>query len=64
MDVTGTNAVVGMASRHVWVWDLRNTANPSQKRESSLKFQTRGLRCTPDGAGVWGIETIALPALL
>lgn len=51
MDVTGTRAVVGMASRHVWVWDLRNGQNPTQKRESSLKYQTRCLRCTPDGTG-------------
>lgn len=52
MDVTGTKVVVGMAARHVYVWDLRNATTPSQKRESSLKYQTRCLRCTPDGTGV------------
>ena len=52
MDVTGTVAVVGMAQRQVWVWDLRNPANPTQKRESSLKYQTRCLRCSPDGQGM------------
>lgn len=51
MDVTGTKAIIGMAARHVWVWDLRNPSIPSQKRESSLKYQTRCLRATPDGTG-------------
>jgi cell cycle arrest protein BUB3 len=56
MDVTGTKVVVGMAARHVYVWDLRNVNTPSQKRESSLKYQTRCLRCTPDGTGVARVD--------
>lgn len=60
--------VVGMAGRHVYVYDLiplraaidRETAGekvaernwePDQKRESSLKFMTRDLRCMPAGDG-------------
>jgi len=43
--------VVGTACRKVLVWDLRNMAGPQQKRESSLKFQTRCVRCSPDKLG-------------
>lgn len=51
MDVVGELLVVGTAGRKVMVWDLRNMSSPLQKRESSLKFQTRCLRCFPDKSG-------------
>ena len=41
MSLAGEKLVVGTANRKVWVWDLRNMAFVQQKRESSLKFQTR-----------------------
>jgi len=51
MDMVGEVLVVGTAGRKVWVWDLRNMASPLQKRESSLKYQTRCLRCFPNKTG-------------
>lgn len=51
MDISGDRLIVGTAGRHVWIWDLRNMSAPEQRRESSLKFQTRSIRCTKDGKG-------------
>jgi cell cycle arrest protein BUB3 len=45
--LAGDRIVVGMAARHVYVYDVRNMAEPEQRRESSLKYQTRCIRCTP-----------------
>lgn len=45
--------IVGTKDRRIWIWDLRNTNEPMQKRESSLKYQTRcmtGLTMTSDDA--------------
>ncbi|WVY96307.1 hypothetical protein V8G54_028458 [Vigna mungo] len=39
------------AGRHVNIYDLRNMSQPEQKRESSLKYQTRCVRCYPNGTG-------------
>jgi len=50
-DARGHRAVVGCAARHVLVWDLRQTAEAEQKRESSLKYQTRAIGCFVDGTG-------------
>lgn len=49
--VSGNRAIVGTAGRKVWVWDLRQTGAPEQRRESSLKFQTRAIAAFPDGQG-------------
>ncbi|KAI5847712.1 WD40-repeat-containing domain protein [Morchella snyderi] len=43
--------VVAMASRSVYLYDVRNMAEPWQRRESSLKYQTRTVRCMPNGQG-------------
>ena len=59
MSVAGDKLVVGTAGRkvavvlvlncetvtsvQVWVWDLRNMSCVQQKRESSLKYQTRSV---------------------
>jgi cell cycle arrest protein BUB3 len=43
--------VIAMAGRAVDIYDLRNMAEPIQRRESSLKFQTRTVRCMPNGEG-------------
>ncbi|TRY63183.1 hypothetical protein TCAL_04016 [Tigriopus californicus] len=51
MSLAGEKLVVGTASRKVWVWDLRNMGYVQQKRESSLKFQTRFLECFPNKQG-------------
>ena len=51
MSLAGEKLVVGTANRKVWVWDLRNTGYVQQKRESSLKFQTRFLECFPNRQG-------------
>ncbi|KAJ6777289.1 MRNA EXPORT FACTOR AND BUB3 [Salix koriyanagi] len=44
-------AIVATAGRHVNVYDLRNMSLPEQRRESSLKYQTRCVRCYPNGTG-------------
>eukprot|EP00048_Salpingoeca_helianthica_P015840 m.228899 g.228899 ORF g.228899 m.228899 type:complete len:327 (+) comp17620_c0_seq1:1343-2323(+) len=51
MALSDNRLVVGMAGRHVWIWDLRNMAGPEQRRESSLKYQTRCIRAFPDKQG-------------
>ena len=33
------------------MWDLRNMGVVQQRRESSLKFQTRAIRCFPNKQG-------------
>jgi hypothetical protein len=55
MDVVGTRAIVAMAQRHVWIWDVRKLGSgdpePEFKRESSLKFMMRSVRCSADAEG-------------
>lgn len=48
MSLAGEKLVVGTAGRKVWVWDMRNMSYVQQKRDSSLKFQTRciGKQCS------------------
>jgi len=43
--------VIATKGRHVEVWDVRSLQEPLQKRESPLKYQTRCLRCYPNGEG-------------
>lgn len=43
--------VVGTAGRRTLVWDLRNMSSAVQKRESSLKYQTRCIKCFPSRQG-------------
>lgn len=43
--------VVGTAGRRTLVWDLRNMSTALQKRESSLKYQTRCIKCFPSRQG-------------
>ncbi|KAE8716727.1 Mitotic checkpoint protein BUB3 [Hibiscus syriacus] len=47
----GNRVVVATAGRHVNVYDLRKMSQPEQQRESSLKYQTRCVRCYPNGTG-------------
>lgn len=53
MSASDTRLVVAMSGRHVDIYDLRSleSGQPEQRRESSLKFQTRSVRCFTDGAG-------------
>jgi cell cycle arrest protein BUB3 len=51
MALTDTRVVVGTAGRSIWIYDIRNMAEPEQKRESSLKYQTRCIRTFPDATG-------------
>ncbi|KAF7845768.1 hypothetical protein BT93_L0718 [Corymbia citriodora subsp. variegata] len=66
MDSAGDKLVLAMAQRHVLIYDHRNlssalssnseqqsttTIEPYQKRENSLKFMTRSVRCMPNGKG-------------
>jgi hypothetical protein len=47
----GNLLVVALASRLVYIYDLRQMDAPVQERESSLKFMTRSLACMVDGQG-------------
>ncbi|OMO63356.1 hypothetical protein COLO4_32527 [Corchorus olitorius] len=49
LSLVGNRLVVATAGRHVNVYDLRNMSQPEQRRESSLKYQTRCVRCYPNG---------------
>jgi len=49
--LAGERLVVGTAGRYVNVYDLRKMAEPMQRRESSLKHQTRCIRSFPDHSG-------------
>lgn len=51
MSLCGEKLVVGTAGRKVYVWDLRNMGYIQQRRESSLKYQTRCIRCFPNKQG-------------
>ncbi|KAJ3673062.1 hypothetical protein LUZ60_006436 [Juncus effusus] len=51
MSLVGNRLAVATAGRHINVYDLRNMAQPEQRRESSLKYQTRCVRCYPNGTG-------------
>ena len=51
MSLCGDKLVVGTAGRRVLVWDLRNMGYVQQRRESSLKYQTRCIRCFPNRQG-------------
>ncbi|XP_035792176.1 mitotic checkpoint protein BUB3-like [Anopheles albimanus] len=43
--------VVATSERKVLIWDLRHMANYIERRESSLKYQTRSVRCFPNKEG-------------
>ena len=50
-DVCGDIIVAGLEKRAIHVYDVRNMAEPIQRRESSLKYMTRAVKCMPDGSG-------------
>ncbi|KAG9292830.1 hypothetical protein G9A89_016192 [Geosiphon pyriformis] len=51
IDVMNHKLVVAMAGRHVFIYDVRNMKDAIQKRESSLKYMTRCVKCMPNGEG-------------
>ncbi|KAK3094880.1 hypothetical protein FSP39_007441 [Pinctada imbricata] len=51
LSVCGDRLVVGTSGRRILVWDLRNMGYVQQRRESSLKYQTRCIRCFPNKQG-------------
>lgn len=51
LSTSGWRAVVGTAGRKVFVWDLRNMSHPVQKKDSSLKYQTRCIKCFANRQG-------------
>jgi len=51
MDCVENTLVVGTAQRKILIWDLRNLDVCQQKRESNLKYQTRAIKCFPNGIG-------------
>ncbi|XP_034948678.1 mitotic checkpoint protein BUB3 [Chelonus insularis] len=51
LSVCGDKFVVGTAKRKVCIWDLRNMAGMFQRRESSLKYQTRCIKGFPNEQG-------------
>jgi len=51
IDTVEHKLVVGTAQRRILIWDLRNLDVCQQKRDSSLKYQTRTIKCFPNGIG-------------
>lgn len=60
MSLVGNRLVVATAGRYVNIYDLRNMSQPEQRRESSLKYQTRCVRCYPNGTGISLIVHLSL----
>ncbi|KAI4546685.1 hypothetical protein MG293_003240 [Ovis ammon polii] len=51
LSVSGDRLIVGTAGHRVLVWVLRNMGYVQQRRESSLKYQTRCIRAFPNKQG-------------
>ncbi len=51
MDVSARNVVVGCSQRKVAIFDVRKLDAPLNVSSSTLKHQTRVLRCMPNGEG-------------
>ncbi|KAI4586909.1 hypothetical protein MJG53_004696 [Ovis ammon polii x Ovis aries] len=51
LSVSGDRLIMGTAGRRVLVWVLQNMGYVQQRRESSLKYQTRCIRAFPNKQG-------------
>jgi len=51
MALSNRTLIVATTGRHVHIFDTRNTSQPLQKRESSLRFATRCVETMSDGLG-------------
>nr|KAJ0192830.1 hypothetical protein LSAT_V11C800414100 [Lactuca sativa] len=60
ISLVGNRVVVATTGRHVNVYDLRNMSQPEQRRESSLKYQTRCVQCYPNGTSRVAMEFFEL----
>ncbi|KAI9261667.1 WD40-repeat-containing domain protein [Phascolomyces articulosus] len=49
--VRWSSETIAMASRQIYVYDIRNMAEPWQTRETSLRYMLKSLRCMPNGEG-------------
>lgn len=49
MDSVDGKLVVGLDERQIHIYDIRKPQSPQQKRESSLKYQTRAIKCFSHG---------------
>ncbi len=58
MSVVNEKLIVGTAGRQVHIYDLRYMDEPQQRRESSLKYQTRCIRGFPNGTGIFILDKI------
>jgi len=51
LSVADNRVVIATAGRHVLIYDIRNLSQCEQKRESSLRHQSRKVSCFPNGTG-------------
>jgi cell cycle arrest protein BUB3 len=51
MALSYNRLIVGTSGRNIWIWDVRKMQEPEQRRESSLKHQTRTIRAFIEGDG-------------
>ncbi|KAJ3185989.1 hypothetical protein HDU85_000903 [Gaertneriomyces sp. JEL0708] len=51
LDVVDYSLVVAMAGRSIYIYDIRNMKETMQRRESTLKFMTRSVKCMSDAKG-------------
>lgn len=58
MDLMCHILLIAMANRHVYLYDTRKPDHPMQRRESSLKYQTRCVRLFPKDASGFVISSI------
>ena len=51
LDIFENMLVVALSGRQIQIYDLRNTRETYQSKESSLKYMTRKVACMTDGKG-------------
>lgn len=51
LDTCEEKLVVGTDNRRIRIWNLKNMQVPEQSRDSSLRYQTRCIRCFPNKQG-------------
>eukprot|EP01025_Chloroclados_australasicus_P037073 TRINITY_DN37774_c0_g2_i1.p1 TRINITY_DN37774_c0_g2~~TRINITY_DN37774_c0_g2_i1.p1 ORF type:complete len:366 (-),score=32.97 TRINITY_DN37774_c0_g2_i1:235-1221(-) len=51
MGAVWPNLVLGLSGRQICIYDVRQMQKPQVQRESSIKFQTRCIECSPNKKG-------------
>ena len=51
MSLHANRLVIGTSERQIYIFDVRNLAQPTEVRESPLKHIIRCVKCHPDGSG-------------